>query len=124
MIDESDLKFEKHSDPRISTFLGIKIDWSDEYEHALDSIRVKCEFHSNLIGESDLQFEKHFEQRIPTFLGIKIDWNDEDENAADSIRVKCEFDSNTINLSDRGAFPMPNRTVGRGQFRKIIEAGI
>jgi hypothetical protein len=26
VIDESDLQFEKHSDPRISTFIGIKID--------------------------------------------------------------------------------------------------
>jgi hypothetical protein len=30
VIDESDGQFEKHSDPRISTFLGIKIDSSDE----------------------------------------------------------------------------------------------
>jgi hypothetical protein len=30
LIDESDLQYEKHSDPRISTFLGIKIDWSDD----------------------------------------------------------------------------------------------
>jgi hypothetical protein len=26
VIDESDLQYEKHFDPRISTFLGIKID--------------------------------------------------------------------------------------------------
>jgi hypothetical protein len=30
MIDESDLQYEKHFDPRISTFLGIKIDRSDD----------------------------------------------------------------------------------------------
>jgi hypothetical protein len=30
VIDESDLQCEKHCDPRISTFLGIKIDSSDE----------------------------------------------------------------------------------------------
>jgi hypothetical protein len=30
MIDESDLHLEKHFDPRISTFCGIKIDWSDD----------------------------------------------------------------------------------------------
>jgi hypothetical protein len=28
--DESDSQYEKHSDPRISTFLGIKIDSSDD----------------------------------------------------------------------------------------------
>jgi hypothetical protein len=35
--------------------MGIKIDWSDEYENASDSIRVKREFDSNVIDESDLQ---------------------------------------------------------------------
>jgi hypothetical protein len=30
VIDESDLQFEKHFYPRISTLLGIKIDWSDD----------------------------------------------------------------------------------------------
>jgi hypothetical protein len=30
VIDESDLQYEKHFDPRISTFLGIKIDLSDD----------------------------------------------------------------------------------------------
>jgi hypothetical protein len=77
VIDESDLQFEKHFDPRISTFLGIKIDWSDENENASDSIRVKCEFDSNVIDESDSQFEKHCDPRISTFLGIKIDWSDD-----------------------------------------------
>jgi hypothetical protein len=73
VIDESELQNEKHFDPRISTFLGIKIDPSDEDENASDSIRVKCEFDSNVIDESDLQNEKHFDPRISTFLGIKID---------------------------------------------------
>jgi hypothetical protein len=45
-IVESDLQFEKHFKPRISTLLGIKIDWSDEDENANDSIRVKREFNS------------------------------------------------------------------------------
>jgi hypothetical protein len=31
VIDESDLQCEKHSDPRISTLLGIKMDWSDDW---------------------------------------------------------------------------------------------
>jgi hypothetical protein len=30
VIDESDLQSEKQFDLRISTFLGIKIDWSDD----------------------------------------------------------------------------------------------
>jgi hypothetical protein len=55
VIDESDLQCEKHFDPRISTLLGIKIDLSDEDENAAHSIRVKCEFDSNVIDESDRQ---------------------------------------------------------------------
>jgi hypothetical protein len=77
VIDESDLQYEKHSDPRISTFLGIKIDWSDEHENASDSIRANREFDSNVIDEKNLQFKKHFEPRISTLLGIKIDWSDD-----------------------------------------------
>jgi hypothetical protein len=58
VIDESDLQFEKHSDPRISRFLGIKIDSSDEYENASDSIRVKRELDSNTIDEAaDVLFQ-------------------------------------------------------------------
>jgi hypothetical protein len=30
MIDESDLQYEKHFDPSISTLIGIKIDSSDD----------------------------------------------------------------------------------------------
>jgi hypothetical protein len=52
---------------------GIKIDGIDELKNANASIRVKCEFDSNLIDESETQFEKHFHSRISTFLGIKID---------------------------------------------------
>jgi hypothetical protein len=52
---------------------GIQIDLSDEYENTSDSIRVKCEFDSNVIDESASQNEKHFEPRISTFRGIKID---------------------------------------------------
>jgi hypothetical protein len=73
MTDESDLQYYKHFDPRISTFLGIKIDSSDANENASDLIRVKREFDSNLIDESDLQHEKHFDPRISTFLGINMD---------------------------------------------------
>jgi hypothetical protein len=53
VIDESDSQYQKQCDPRISTFLGIKIDSSDEYENVSDSIRVKCEFDSNVIDESE-----------------------------------------------------------------------
>jgi hypothetical protein len=49
------------------------IDSSDEYENAFDSIRVKCEFDSNVIDESDLQDAKQSEPRISTFFGILID---------------------------------------------------
>jgi hypothetical protein len=42
-INESDLQFEKHDDPRISTFPGIEIDSSDEAENADDLIRVNRE---------------------------------------------------------------------------------
>jgi hypothetical protein len=52
VIDESELQYEKHFDSRISTFLGIKIDSSDEDENAADSIRVKCEFDSSTIDLS------------------------------------------------------------------------
>jgi hypothetical protein len=34
---------------------GIKMDWSDERENVLDSIRVKCELDSNVPDENDLQ---------------------------------------------------------------------
>jgi hypothetical protein len=87
VIDESDSQHEKQPDPKISTFLGIKIDWSDEDKNANDSIRVNRELFSNVIDESDLQDEKHSDPRISTLLGIKTDWNDEGENASDSIRV-------------------------------------
>jgi hypothetical protein len=112
VIDESDLQDAKQSEPRISTFFGILIDWSDDPENADDSIRVKCEFDSNVIDESDLQCEKQLEPRISTFFGIMIDWSDDPKNAYDSIRVKCEFDSNTIEWS------------GQRSFRKTIDSGI
>jgi hypothetical protein len=73
MIHESEKQYEKHSDPRISTFLGIKIDWIDDSENALDSIRVNREFDSNVIDEGDWHCEKHFDTRISIFLLISID---------------------------------------------------
>jgi hypothetical protein len=73
VIDESAVQHEKHFDPTISTFLGIRIDSSEDSSNAFDSIRVKREFDSNVIDENDSQCEKHFDPRISTFLGIKID---------------------------------------------------
>jgi hypothetical protein len=109
VIDESDLQHEKHEEPRISTFLGINIDSSDECENANDSIRVNREFDSNEIDESDSQNEKHLDPKIVIFLGINIDSRDECENANDSICVNREFDSNTIELSGPSAFVMSSR---------------
>jgi hypothetical protein len=53
VIDESDLQYEKQSEPRISIFRGIMIDLSDDDENARDSIRFNCEFDSNVIDESE-----------------------------------------------------------------------
>jgi hypothetical protein len=96
VIDKSDLQYEKQNEPWISTWLGIKIDWSDEDENANDSSRAKSELDPNVIDESDSEHEKHIDPRISRLLGIKIDWSDEDENANDSNRVKSEFDSNAF----------------------------
>jgi hypothetical protein len=95
-MDESDIQFSKDDDPRISTFRGISIDRSDEYENANDSIRFNRESDSNEMDESDLHDEKHDDPRISTFRGISIDRSDEYENADDSIRFNCESDSNMI----------------------------
>jgi hypothetical protein len=49
---------------------GIKIDSSDEYENASDSIQVKCEFDSNVIDESDSHLEKEFDLRSSIWFEI------------------------------------------------------
>jgi hypothetical protein len=72
VIDESESQPEKHFDPKISTFRGVMIDSSDDQENALDSIRVKHEFDSNMIDENDSQYEKQFDPRISIFLPILI----------------------------------------------------
>jgi hypothetical protein len=72
VIDESDLQCEKQDDPRISTFMGIMIDLSDENENARNSIRVKCEFGSNVIDESDVQDEKQDDPTISIVRPISI----------------------------------------------------
>jgi hypothetical protein len=56
-----------------STFRGITIDSSDDDENVSDSIRVKCEFHSNVINESDLLYEEQDDPRISILLEIKIE---------------------------------------------------
>jgi hypothetical protein len=89
-IDESDLQFLKHSDPRISTFRGISIDSSDEHEKANNSIRVNREFDSNESSESDLHNAQHDDPRTSTFHGIAIDRSDDSENVHGSIRVTCD----------------------------------
>jgi hypothetical protein len=53
--------------------LGIKIDSSDEYENANDSICANPESDSNVIDESDLQYENHVDPRISMFLPISIE---------------------------------------------------
>jgi hypothetical protein len=70
-IDESDLQYEKHCDPRISTEHGIKIDSSFEYENANDSIRFNDDDDSNEIDESVLEKEIRHGERISTEQGIQ-----------------------------------------------------
>jgi hypothetical protein len=53
VIDDSDSQDEKHFESKISTLLEIKIDWIDECENVWDSIRVKCEFDSNVIDKRE-----------------------------------------------------------------------
>jgi hypothetical protein len=72
VIDENDSQNEKQFEPRISIFLGIKIDSSDENENASDSIRVNREFDSNLTDKSDLQYEKQCDPTISILFGISI----------------------------------------------------
>jgi hypothetical protein len=80
VIDESDSQFAKHFDLRISTFLGIKIDSSDESENTSDSIRVRCVFGSNVIDESDSQlsklsiqgFQHSLESRSAEVMNVKM----------------------------------------------------
>jgi hypothetical protein len=57
-MNESDVQYDKQFDPRISTFLEIKIDSSDEDENAFESIRVKCESDSKKIDEISFDFDK------------------------------------------------------------------
>jgi hypothetical protein len=72
-IDESNTQYEKHDDPRISTFRGISIDLRHEDENAYDSIRINRELNSNEIDESDFQYEKQNDSRILALRGMIID---------------------------------------------------
>jgi hypothetical protein len=76
-IDKSVKQFEKHDDPRISTFRGIRIDRSHDSENAYDSIRFNREFDSNENDENDRQDEKHDDPRISISEQIVIDDDDE-----------------------------------------------
>jgi hypothetical protein len=82
---------------------GISIDRSDtsENENASDSMRIKCEFDSNVIDERYLQCDRHVEPRISTLLGMKMDRSNEPANADDSIRINREFDSNGIDQNEQ-----------------------
>jgi hypothetical protein len=64
---------EKQVELRISTLRGIKIDGSEEFENARDSIRVKRELDSNETDSSDLHEEKQKEQRISISHGMITD---------------------------------------------------
>jgi hypothetical protein len=75
VIDESNLQTEKHFLSRSSTFLGIKIDSSDEHENVSDSIRAKCEFDSNTInlsGPSSFSISNWVGRRAPFRKIIKF----------------------------------------------------
>jgi hypothetical protein len=69
-IDESDRQDEKHDEPRISKFRGIKIDVSEESENIDDSIRCNRESDSNDIDESDSHPSKQDEPMVSICLGI------------------------------------------------------
>jgi hypothetical protein len=68
----SSIQIETFSQPEnaepliVSTVRGITIDFSEENENALDSIRFNLESNSIEIDESDLQTEKQVEARIST----------------------------------------------------------
>jgi hypothetical protein len=64
------LQYEKHDNPRISTFRGIEIDSSDDSPNAFDSIRFNREFDSNEIDESDLHSLKLFADNVVIESGI------------------------------------------------------
>jgi hypothetical protein len=64
------LQYEKHSDPRISTWHGIEIDRTFEFENAYDWIRFSDDDGSNEMDESDSQDEKHDDPTIFIKCGI------------------------------------------------------
>jgi hypothetical protein len=76
-IDESEPQYEKQYEPRISTLREITIDFSEDSENALDSIRFNMESEAIEIDERDRQPVKQLEQRISTLRGITIDCSEE-----------------------------------------------
>jgi hypothetical protein len=81
--------------------LGITVDWNDEHDKALGSIRLSREPDSNGIDGSDSLDSKHNDPGIWTVLGIALDWNDEIGNTKWVICVNHEFDSNQVSESRR-----------------------
>jgi hypothetical protein len=83
-----------------STFRGIIIDSSFDFENAFDSIRFNDDGDSNKTDESDSHLEKHDDPRISTEYGISTDSNFDLENAFVSIRFNDDGDSNEIDESN------------------------
>jgi hypothetical protein len=65
------LQYEKHDDPRISTWHGIEIDSSFEWENAFDSIRFSDDGDSNEIEKSELELENVDGEKISMAHGIQ-----------------------------------------------------
>jgi hypothetical protein len=71
-IDESDLQYEKHSDPRISTEHGITIDSSFDDENAFHSIRFNDDGDSNEIESNEDRSETTCPSNRPHELATQI----------------------------------------------------
>jgi hypothetical protein len=87
---------EKQPQQRISTSLGIQIEYSDEQlEKASDSNAQRREGVSKMTSRRERQDQKHFEPTNSTQFGIEIDEsNPQSWNASDSIRQSCDGASN------------------------------
>jgi hypothetical protein len=59
VIEESDLQYEKHPQPKISIDAGRTISTKPVQKNPLFSIRDNLDLDSNVIEESDLHSEKH-----------------------------------------------------------------
>jgi hypothetical protein len=70
VISLSEVQFEKHLAPKISTFTGMQIAFNLEPENASLSIRCNELSGSNGTVKCDFQFEKLDGPMISTFFGI------------------------------------------------------